>query len=253
MMNYVKSEFYRITHTKGIYFLTGALAALVVLFNVATHYFGRRYATTSYSYSQLVNLPMLYAVMGAVIAFLLYEGNRRNGNLKNTVASGISRTKIFAGECIVSMAAATVVMVVTLAVWIISAGLLLEKTGPVELNDLLLEVPMVYFIAVASLISGIVFLELFEKNIIGILTWYSIWFLIPRILLYLGIRFETLYSIVMWIPSNFFGVNAMHVNTIECITVWDTTDGMIKCLLSGIIGIVIFTFSGMALVRKKDL
>lgn len=42
---------------------------------------------------------MAFAVMGMIIPFLFYEGGKRNGNLKNTVAGGISRVKIFAGEC----------------------------------------------------------------------------------------------------------------------------------------------------------
>ena len=37
MMNYVKSEFYRITHTRGIYGFTGILMLLSVLMNTGIH------------------------------------------------------------------------------------------------------------------------------------------------------------------------------------------------------------------------
>ena len=111
MMNYIKSEFYRITHTKAVYVYGGILVLLVVLFNIATGVLGGQYAITSFSYSNLVANPMIFSVMGAVTVFILYEGNRKNGNLKNTISGGISRRKIFAGECIVSLTAATVVMV----------------------------------------------------------------------------------------------------------------------------------------------
>lgn len=253
MMNYVKSEFYRISHTKETYLATGLLAVLALLLNTATCLWGGRYATTSFSYSCLVAEPMIFAVMGAVISYFLYEGNRRNGNLKNTVAGGISRIRIFAGECFVSVVTSTFIMIFTLAVWIFSAEWMLEKTGPVELKDLLLEVPVMYLIAIASLISSIVFLEAFEKGIVGILIWCSLWFIIPKILMYLGMRFEGIYYIAMWFPSNIFGVNGLHVNTQECITAWDTLEGAIKCVLCGAIGIVVFVLAGVVSLRKRDL
>lgn len=254
MMNYIKSEFYRVTHTKGIYYTAGILFALAVLLNTGIYYFGSQYATTSFSYSNLVALPMVFLVGGTIIAYFLYEGNKRNGNMKNTIAGGIPRTKVFLGECFVSLVVSTVIMVLTLSVWVISAELLLEKTGPVELMDLLSEVPAVYLIAAAGLCSGIVFLEIFEKNTMGILAWFSIWFIVPRILRYLGIRFEVIYDIAMWLPNNLFTmINGQHVNTQECITAWDTAGGLVKCVVSGSAGIVIFLLSGVILLRRKDL
>ena len=253
MMNYVKSEFYRITHTRGIYGFTGILMLLSVLMNTGIHFLGGRYANTSFSYSYFVSNPMMFAVMGLVIAYFLYEGNKKNGSLKNTIASGISRTKVFVGECIVGIITAILVMVVTVGVYIASAELFLKKAEPVELKELLLEVPAVFLIAMACLISGIVCMELFDKIIVGIIVWCLVWFIIPKILMYLGLRFEAIHDIAMWLPDNFFGVNGLHVNTQECITIWDTTSGWARCMLSGAIGVVIFTLSGIVSLRKRDL
>lgn len=253
MMNYIKSEVYRITHTKELYLVTGIMAALVLLFNGAIHFWGGRYAVTSFSYSNLVSNPMVFVAAGTVIAYILYEDSHKNGNLKNTVAGGISRIKIFAGECIISAAVSTLVMAVTLAVWILSAEFLLEHTGPVVLDDLLWEIPMVYLIAIAGLISGIVFMELFEKSVIGIIGWFLIWIAVPKMFVYLALRFEAFYPTAMWMPSNFFGVNGVQVNMQTCITVWDTASGMARCVISGIVGIVVFTAAGILAVRKKDL
>lgn len=253
MMNYIKSECYRVTHTKDFYAATGILAALVLLLNTAIHFFGGRYATTSFSYCNLVASPMIFVVAGELIAYFLYEGNRKNGNLKNTVASGISRSKIFAGQCIITAMVSTFLMVFTLAAWMISAEMLLEKTGPVKLREMLLEGPMMYLIAVAGLISGIVFLELFEKNIMGMLLWVAVWFFIPKMFVYLAMRFEALSAVTLWFPANFLGINGQHVNMTECITIWDTAEGMARCVLSGIIGTVFFAVVGVMALRKKDL
>lgn len=258
-MNYVKSEFYRVSHNRGIYCLTGILAILSFLLNAVLGWFGRAdgssfpYDTTSFSYSNLVANPMIFCVMGAIIGIFLYEGNRKNGNLKNTIAFGIPRTKIFVGECIVATVTAIVSLIVVLAVYIASAVVFLEQTGPVRLTDLLTEIPAVFLIAVASLISGIVCIEAFGKGSTGIIIWFVIWFIIPRIFFYLGLRIDVIHNIAMWMPDNFFGTNVMSVNMSQSITAWGTTKGMVKCLISGIIGIVIFSLSGVVFLRKREL
>jgi ABC-2 type transport system permease protein len=259
MMNYVKSEFYRVSHSRGIYCLIAILAILSFLLNAALGWIGRMdgssfpYDTTSFSYSNLVANPMLFCVMGAIIGIFLYEGNRKNGNLKNTIAFGISRTKVFAGECIVATGSAIVSLIIVIIVYIVCAVALLEHTGPVNLMDLLTEIPAVFFIAVASLISGIVCIEAFEKNSTGIIIWLTIWFIIPNIFYYLGFRFDMIRSIAMWMPTNFFGTNEMTVNMSQSITAWGTAEGMAKCLISGIIGIVVFFLSGIVVLRKREL
>lgn len=259
MMNYIKSEFYRVFHSAGIYGISAGLAGLALLFNAVVALFGKmegesfRYNTTSYSYSNLVACPMLFCVMGAVIALFLYEGNRKNGNLKNTIAFGIPRIRIFAGECIVATVSAVFCMVIVLSVYIASAMMLLRHTGPVELADLLTEIPAVFLLAVAALISALAFIEAFGKEVTGIVLWFVIWYIIPRVLFYLGLRFDVIYDIAMWMPGNFFSANAMIVNTSECMTIWQTAAGMARCVISGMIGIAVFYLSGAALLRKREI
>lgn len=258
MMNYIKSECYRVSHSKGIYVTTGVLAVLSFSFNLVLWWFRKmdganfRYATTSYSYSNLVGYPMVYCAIAAVMGMVLYEENRKNGNLKNTVAFGIPRVKIFAGECMVATASCIVTLIITLGVYLASAALLLEQTGPVSQMDMLTEVPAVFFIAVASLIVAIGCMEAFEKSYTGIIIWAAIWFLIPKIFFYLGLRFEAVYGIAMWMPANFFGTSGMIVNMKQCVTAWETAAGMTRCMISGIIGIAVFSLAGAALLRKKE-
>lgn len=259
MTNYIKSEIYRVSHDKGIYCFTVILAILAFLLNAILGWFGKidgasfPYDTTSFSYSNLVANPMLFCVMGAVVGIILYDGNRKNGNLKNTIAFGISRTKVFAGECIVANVTAAVSLIVVLAVYMISAIIFLEHTGPVSLADLLTEVPAVFLLAVASLISGIVCIEVCGKDSIGIIVWFIIWFIIPKFFFYLGLRIDVFHSIAMWMPENFFGASGMSVNMSQSITAWGTAEGMAKCIISGVIGIVAFSLSGVVLLRKREL
>ena len=254
MLNYIKSEFYRITNTKGVYALTGILVFISVSLNILIYAFGNQYATTSFSYSNLVANPMLFPIMGAIIAFFLYEGNRRNGCLKNTISSGISRKKVFAGECIVSIVTCTILMVLILFFWILTTTLLLKEAGPVVVKDLILEVPATYLTSIGSVISAILLLELCDKSITGMVTWIVLWFIIPDALLYLGIRFSSLYQAALWIPTNIFSTfNSHHVNMSECITAWDSFSGMLHCVVGGLAGIVLFSFIGICTLKRKDL
>lgn len=254
MLNYIKSEWYRISHTKGIYMFLGVFMILAVLMNVGIDLFGNQYATTAFSYSNFVANPMVFPFMGIVIAYFLYDGSRKNGNLKNTIASGISRVKIFAGECVVGILVSTLMMILILGTWILCAQLLLESKGVVQLDDVLWELPSIYLISIASLISSILMIELFEKSINGILAWFAIWFLIPEILRYLGLRFDWIQQIALWLPNNFFKVvNGAHVNMQECITMWETTEGFLTCILAGLMGVILFTSLGIYLLKERDL
>lgn len=253
MMNYIKSEFYRITHTRGFYGYTALLITLSVLANLAICLVGETYATTSFSFSNLVANPMTFGFMGALTAGLLYEGSRKNGNLKNTVAFGVTRRKIFLGQCLVSLLAAGTAMIFTLAAWISSAILLLKNRGPVKLSHLLWEVPAVILIAAACMVSQILFMEFFDKTYVSIVLWLAIWFLIPKVLFYLSFSIDFLIPIALWFPENLFSTYLSHINTQECITAWDTSQGMIRCLIMGGAGTLLFTLSGLVLLKKKDL
>jgi ABC-2 type transport system permease protein len=258
MMNYIKSEFYRVSHNRGIYILTVILAFLSFLQNAVLGWYGRKdsgfpYATTSFSYSNLVANPMLFCALGTIIGIILYEGNKKNGNLKNTISFGIPRRKVFIGQCIVAAVSAVFSLFIVMSIYIVSAATLLEHTGPVVLMDLLTEIPAVFFIAVASLISGIACIEAFEKDSVGIIVWLTIWFIIPKILFYLGFLSNFIRRIAMWMPANFLGSNVMSVNLTQSITAWGTPEGMAKCFITGIIGIVIFSLSGVMVLRKKEV
>ena len=70
------SLLWRIFITKEIYAAAGLLAGIALLLNVALYFFGNSYANTSFSYSNLVANPMVFAFMGMIIPFLFYEGGK---------------------------------------------------------------------------------------------------------------------------------------------------------------------------------
>ncbi len=259
MTNYIKSELYRITHTKTMVSFTAILVLVSIFINVVLALAGKMdgpsfpYNTTSFSYSTVVANPMIFCYMSAIIPVILYSGNRKNGTLKNAISSGISRTKIFFGECIVSTIASLVSMVIVLAVYIMSAIILLRPSGPVTIVDLFSEVPAILLIAIASLISSIVCNEMIEKDSVGIIVWAILWVIVPQVFYYIGLRFEMVYNMAMLMPYNLFGTSGMTVNTSQSITVWSTMPGMLICVMVGLAGILVFSLSGMLLLKKTEV
>lgn len=257
MLNYIKSEGYRILHTKTMYITALAFSGLALALNIILYVFHVSmidfpYATTSFSYSNLVANPMVYCFAAFVIVGLLYDGDRRNGNVKNSIAYGISRIKIFAGKCIVSLLTCIIMMVITLSVFIGSAVILLVPMGPVTLEALIMEIPAVSLISIAALILAVLCMEIFDKSFSAFLLWYSIMFIIPSICYYLGLRIDIFHAIAAWMPNAFFK-SEMLVNRSICITIWDSTQGLMHCLLAGLIGCGIFASLGYLFIRKRDI
>lgn len=195
MLNYIKSEFYRITHSAMLYAVGFAFAAAPTLMNIMLYCFTLSkpdypFSTTSFSFSNVVANPMIFCVAALFLVYALYEGNKKNGNLKNAIASGLSRGKIFIGQVIVCLVVSIIFLAITAMVYIFSARLLLRIEGPVTAFDLIMEILAVAPIAVAALILSVVVVMRFDKSIMGIIWWLCILFFVPQLLLYIGIEIE---------------------------------------------------------------
>lgn len=123
MLNYMRSEWYRIFHTKALWVFTGVLAGLLLAMNAVLYLMGRGdprfpYSTIRFSLSPLLSNMLMMGCSGLALASILFSDKSQGGIMKNAVAYGISRTRIFAGKCILSSAAAFLSMLVILAVYV---------------------------------------------------------------------------------------------------------------------------------------
>lgn len=199
---------------------------------------------------------MLFTYAGLIVAAVLYEDEHKNGNLKNAVAFGISREKLFLGKCITAVLTATVLMGLVLTVYIGSACFLLEHTGPTSLKIILTEVPAVYGTAVGSMILGIAFLSYFQNEVMAAMLWVVIIDAIPRVLLLVGMflqeqwGIEFLWDFAQLLPANLFQFGA-DVNMSHCEVLWKTSQGMTKCVIVGIVETVLAIVAGIVMLRKK--
>lgn len=258
MHNYVKSEWYRITHSSTIYVLTGILAGLTLLFNVVLYLFnkyeeGFRYGTVAFSLRYLTaNLTLLF-FMGVIVVSLIFASEKKNGGLKNAIAFGISRKEIFLGKCIVSAVISVCSLVVILVIYMGSAVLLLEPG--VEPNAVLITlkgIACTLIMAVAFEVLTIALSISFEKDIVGFIVWYLIMAIIPQICSIIGLKSDLFRSVAAWMPYNYFrGEVVVNMQSWSCL--WQTPAGVAKCLISGAIGLIVFLLLGLRICKKQEV
>lgn len=256
MLNYMKSEWYRLTHTKdlGIYtaVASGLILAMNVVLSLSRRLPGFRYGTARFSLTFLISGLMVLCYAGAVWVELLFSGQKKNGIIKNGVAYGISRTQIFVGNCVIGSAAALISLTVITAVWVGSAALLLD--GPVRpyvgimLRGIGAQLPF----AVACVIFYLGLQQYFEKNVTGALIWFSVVCVIPKILQLAGLRIPVLARIAGWMPQGYLSTEVtMNMSALDCL--WMYRAGLTKCLTAGFVGIAVFLTVGVLLNRRKDV
>ena len=197
--------------------------------------------------------PILFCQAPLVVALVLYDEYRKNGCLKNAVASGISLVKVLAGQLAVSALVSVVILIIiiTEAVYIVGAALLLPAGGPVSATDMLHEIWALLPLAAASVLLSVILLQLFQKSSAGIMAWFCVFLFVPWFLRYAARVWQPLQGIAAWLPYNF--LSGMAVNTTQCAPIWDTSHGLARCLIAGGAGIVIFGIFGIAALSRKEL
>ena len=259
MFNYIKSEFYRLSRSMSTYVTLAIFAALSLIINMGLAIVGWAersfaYNNTSFSMMFLLQLPSIFVYAAAIIAYIVYEGNRRNGNLKNAVAFGISREKLFIGQFIVSLVSALVVLFVTEGVYFASAYALLRNDAAFTAADVLLETAAALPVAIASLVLALACEHISDRGFVGLLIWIAVFLILPWICGLIGLKVQIFSEIAAWMPMNFMtatidgteGSGAM-------VAYWQQQEGIIKALVFGGAGTVIFGLSGWLIFQRKEV
>lgn len=258
MRNYIKSEWYRVTHTSTIYMFTGVLAGLALLVNLVLWFLDKvdptfPYGTTAFSLSNLVCMMTMLFYVGMILVYLIFADDKKNGSLKNSIAFGISRTEIFLGKCVVSTLISLISLAVILVVFLGSAVLLLEPgVEPHAVKITLQGVACVIPMAVASEILGIAFCNFCQKEVVAGIDWYVVMVAIPQICFIIGLKFEPWAKIAAWMPNNYLSKEIM-VNMSGWNCLWQTPEGIAKCLISGFIGLIVFLVFGLIVSKKQEV
>ena len=193
MLNYMKSELYRIVHGRELYLFTGVPCAIVLASSVLLWAMASTpdfpYATVRFSLSNLISmLPSLFLLAGLLV-WVLFADDRKDGTFKNAVADGCSRRDLFVGKCLVSTGLGLASMTVILAVYVGSAVLLLE--GPADAVPILLKgVAAALPFTVACVVLGVAVCSVLPKTSAAFLVWLAIVAIVPSALHAVGMVVE---------------------------------------------------------------
>ena len=256
MMNYIISECYRVVHTKTFYIVMAVLSGLVLLMNTVNSISGHlipdfRYDTFRFSLNSFTSFIMLMLAMGAVVSSLLFIDDRKNGALEQAVSYGISREKIFIGKCITAFGFSLVILLEVLIVYVGSAFILLRNPEWQPLKEMLLGIAAALPSAAGSLIFTLTLGSLYKKETPIILWWSVVFCIIPMVLALIGLQVEAVAEIASWMPYNYFN-REVRVTYSDYQCLWDTAAGMAKCLISGGIGMGVFTVFGWWKLRRQE-
>ena len=256
MLNYTKSELYRIVHGRELYLFTGVLCAIVLLSSVLLWAMASTpdfpYATVRFSLSNLISmLPSLFLLAGLLV-WVLFADDRKDGTFKNAVADGCSRRDLFVGKCLVSTGLGLASMTVILAVYVGSAVLLLE--GPADAVPILLKgVAAALPFTVACVVLGVAVCSVLPKTSAAFLVWLAIVAIVPSALHAVGLVVEPVGALASWLPYNFFS-NEVAINQSGLAEfLWDTPAGLAKCLIAGFAGVAVFGIAGLWRASKREL
>ena len=258
MLNYLKSEWYRVVRGKTIYVMAAILSAMIVVYNLILLVFGQSdadfpYATIRYSLNTLICFLSYLFSGAALVAALLFSDDRKNGTLKNSISYGIPRRSIFIGKCMISMASAMIIGIIVLTFYVGSAFLLLQGSGVESLNKLLEGIGAALPSILASIVLAAVVLSLCNNVIVSLVWWISLTYILPSVIFQIGQKVEFINVIAKWIPTNFFNheVTATNSGIYDCL--WNTPFGFMKCMVAGFGFTLVFAAVGLLGFRKKEV
>lgn len=256
MTNYIKSEFYRILHTKAIYIMTGACLLVVLLFlgvlwAMSAFTADFQWATTKYAFSTLeadMHIPLyLSAVMGGLVV----SDDLKNRTINNSVAFGISREQVYLSKVLMGMAASAFCLLVTESALIGGGYLLLENSGAAYTLSLLKGTAACIPAWTAGMVAIISLCYMTGSGGIGIWSWLLIMVAAPSVVNLLGMRFEFCAKLASWL---LFPMVSSVTPTEEWLAFsWSTTAGFLKCQEAGIIGMMLFVVLGILAIRRREL
>lgn len=259
MINYMKSELYKITHTRETYVWTGVMAAIAILTNIIlavsnSNIENFRYGSTRFAISILVESADIFLYGAVIMAALVCNGESKNGTWKNVVAYGISKEAALAGKCIAGVITAICCMTVVVTVYFTSAVLLLEGPWIEVLNILLHEIGAVLLISIGAEILGIALMQVLKNEYVVAAVWVMVIIVLPKslMLLGMGLNMDVLNKISEWLPTNFLSME-VRMSRSEYYALWDTAQGMAKCLIAGAGSIVIYMAGGLLAVRHREV
>ena len=268
MMNYIKSELYRVVHSKGIYLFTGICTALLLAMNITLGCFRGvehfAYATTEFVFSMMWSALNVVFFLTLCMAGIVFAEEYKNKTIANSIAFGYSRITLYFGKILTGLIVSVAALAVVLAIFIGSAYLLLENSGIAALMTLLRGVGASLPILIAGETAALTLLFVIESSAGASWSWVGIMMGIPIASGVLGMKFDFFKELTGWLVYEVLQ-NGQQLIMIEeeteagmsvepqVVLSWMTQEGLTRMLLVGLIGTAVFLIWGIVGMRRKEI
>ncbi len=258
MISYIKSELYRIFHSKGSYLFIIICSALLISANVVLAVVGHTeesfpYNNTSFSLSLFYSyLPIIFLLCVSV-ASIVFGNEYTNHTMKNSTSYGISRGSIYFGKFITEVLYAVTALVVIAVLYIGSAYLLLENShsGDPELAA------RAYFVALPLFLFALAtthcFLFIIESTGGAITAVIGVLIAFPLVSNFLGMKFELFRKLSEILPWNLINKMSFNYEKYQLNLPWEGSTGYLNYWLYGVLWMTLFVLIGFFVFRKKEI
>lgn len=255
MLNYIKSEFYRIIRSKSVYISFAFCMAAILLLDFSLFYFKREvdfpYATTKFAFSSIytnMNTLMYFVVM---ICTVVQGDEYKYHTFKNSVGAGVKRNTIYFGRFIAEFVTCMAFYVLICGTHIILGTILLNNSGIEYLNILLRSLIASIPLYVACIAVCHFLLYYFDTAVKAIGVFVVFFTLLPTVIKLAGMKIELLAKLYNWLIPTM--LSAKFDEEYNVALTWNTTTGFVQCFIMGIAVILIFSVIGVNLFHKKEL
>ncbi|MCH5270735.1 MAG: ABC transporter permease [Lachnospiraceae bacterium] len=259
MLNYIKSELYRISHSKGIYIFDGVCAGLLLIMNLLLYAIWKdtpsfMYATTAFAFNFASIFIGVVFILTIVMGCIAFGDEYKNRTIGNSIAFGSSSVKIYLGKAIVSLIISFLSLAVVLAIFIGSSYLLLQNSGPDVLWEFLQNYLVNSLILVTGVLATLTLCFLFGSGSAATWGWLILFRGLPIVCQLLGLKFSFFIRLNKWMAAEIIGAQVSgNVDDLNIHWLWQTQDGLYRTLMSGALGILVFLAIGIVGMRRKEM
>ncbi len=257
MIKYMKSELYRVVHSKGIYLLAGVCLSITLAVNLILAYFrgvepSFAYGNTAFAFGMLGGFMQPIFFLTLLMGCLIFADEYKNKTIMNSISFGYSRLTVYFGKLAVAIIVSAALLVLVLSIFIGSGILLLENSGTEVLCNLLKGFGACIPILITGEVAAITFAFLIGTVMGSTWTWMGVFVCVPMACELLGMKFEIFARISKWLAYVIAGEGTL-TEDMGLVLVWMSRDGFIRCILAGLAGIAVFLAIGVVGIRRKEL
>lgn len=256
MMNYMKSELYRIQRSKGVYILIGSCILLMIAMNLVLWAFGNydenfRYATTEFSFSMLTTGMQCVFFVTLMISGVIFGDEFKHRTFSNATAFGYSKMTVFFSKWLLTLFVSAIGLVLVVGTLIGSGLLLLEHSNVGELESALKSLVACIPIFICGVTGAYVLIFLLKSETAAIWAWFGVFMGITMPISLLGMKFKFLEQLSKWLVFDILGDITLDEATGSWYMIWETAEGFTRTILAGVLGTVVFLVIGIIGLRKQ--